>query len=134
MRERKRVQKFFHKPSLTRQEFKHECDLEKQVRRFAQTPDGAIALQNAQGFQENLQFGDVSDVPDYRTARDMVLSANDRFMQLPAQLRKKFDNDPAVFLDYCSNPENLDEMRKLGLAKPLPPVDSGETGGAQLPS
>lgn len=117
-RKRKRVQKFFSKPSLTRQEFKDECDLSLIVKRFCRTPDGQRALQDAMGFVEGLNFEDVTNVPDFRTARDLVIQANDRFMQLPAAVRKRFDNDPASFLDFATNPDNLGEMRAMGLANP----------------
>lgn len=113
-----RVQKFFNKPSLTRQEFKEECDLSLLLKRFARTPEGLAALQNAQGFVANARFEDVSNIPDYRTALDQVNLANESFMSLPAVVRRRFDNDPANFLDFVSNPANLDECRALGLAKP----------------
>jgi len=113
-----RVQKQFLKPSLTRQEFQSECDLGLIMKRFGKTADGRFALQNSRGFTEGLHFDDVSMVPDFRAARDIVMRSNDRFMQLPAALRKRFDNDPAMFVDFVTNPDNLDECRALGLAKP----------------
>ncbi len=76
-------------------------------------------------------FQDVSEMPDYRTSLDMINAANTMFMNLPAELRKKFDNDPAEFLDFTSDPENRDEMIELGmLPKPekaapeVPPVET----------
>lgn len=119
MSDRVRVQKFFTKPSLTRQEFKEECDLGLILKRFSRTPEGRSALANAQGFAEGCRFDDVSAVPDFRAARDAVIAANGKFMALPAIVRRRFDNDPALFLDFMSNPSNLDEARRLGLAKPL---------------
>lgn len=116
---RERVQVVFTLPSKTRQEFKDECDLNLTMKRFARTPEGAAALQNATGFAQGLRFEDVSAVPDFRTARDCVIAAESKFMALPAIIRKRFDNDAAAFLDFASNPDNLDEMRSMGLAKPL---------------
>lgn len=118
MVERKRVQVFFNEPSLTRQEFKDECDLGLTIKRFAKTPEGRSVLAKAQGFAEGARFDDVSAVPDFRAARDAVNAANASFMALPAVVRKRFDNDAAEFLDFATNPNNLDEMRKMGLAKP----------------
>lgn len=115
---RPRVQKHFTKPSLTRQEFKEQCDLERIIKRFAQTPDGMRALQNAQGFIEGLRFEDVTTIPDYRTALDAVNAADAKFMALPAVVRRQFENDPAQFLDFCKDPNNLDQLRVWGLAKP----------------
>lgn len=128
MKERKRVQKVFTKPSLTRQEFKENCDLSLILKKFGKTPEGRAALQNAQGYAENAQFYDVSVVPDYRAALDQINAANAKFMALPAILRRRFDNDAAQFLDFVLNEDNLEECRKLGLAKPAP-VSTPEGGG-----
>lgn len=118
MKERPRVQKFFTKPSMTKQAFKDECDLGLTIKRFARTDEGRRALSNASGYAENVRFDDVSAVPDFRHARDVVNAANASFMALPAIVRRRFDNDPAQFLDFVTNPANLDEMRVMGLAKP----------------
>lgn len=125
MVERIRYQKFFSKPSLTRQEFKDEADLGKTIKRFAKTPEGRRAIMNAQVAPG--RYEDVSSVPDYRTALEQVELANRRFMALPALVRKRFDNDAALFLDFCSDPRNLPELRKLGLANPevVKPVEGG---------
>ncbi len=67
-------------------------------------------------------FMDVSDVPDYRTSLDLITRADDMFMQLPADLRARFDNEPAIFLDWTSDPANRDEMVELGLLPRPDPV------------
>lgn len=113
-----RVQTHFEGPSLTRQEFKDECDLGMTIKRFAKTPDGMRALANAQGFAETAHFDDVTALGDFRHVNDVILAAKGKFMALPAIVRKRFSNDPAEFLDFVTNPENLDECRKMGLAKP----------------
>ncbi len=66
-------------------------------------------------------FVDVSEMPDYRTSLDWIRSADEMFMQLPATLRARFDNEPAEFLDWTSDPANRDEMVELGLL-PKPDV------------
>jgi len=117
-RGRPRVQKFFNKPSLTRQEFRDECDLGKVVKRFAKTPEGRLAIQQAQGAAGG-EYGDFANVPDFRTSRDIVLRAEKAFMRLPAKLRARFQHDTAGFLDFMQDPKNLEEIRALGLAKPV---------------
>lgn len=119
-----RVQKYFTKPSLTRQEFKQDCDLGSTLRRFGRTVDGRFALRNAQGFAEGLEFGDVSHITDFRSAQDAIAQGKAAFDRLPATLRRRFDNDPAYFLDFVTNPENLPECRALGLAKPEIPENN----------
>lgn len=115
---RPRVQVFFNEPSLTRQEFKEECDLGNILKRFQATPEGRAALTNASGFAETCQFGDVSAVPDFRAARDAIIQANASFMALPPKVRRRFDNDAASFLDFMQNPDNEAEARELGLLNP----------------
>ena len=61
-------------------------------------------------------YADVSESQDYQSALNLILKANEQFMSLEAELRAKFDNDPAKFMDYVHNPKNVDEMVKLGLA------------------
>lgn len=113
----KRVQYFCEGPSLTRQEFKDECDLGKIIARFTATAEGREQLALAKGYLGG-RFEDVSQVPDYRSAFDYVKRADEAFMRLPPNVRTRFDNDPAAFLDFVDNPANLDELVAMGLAEP----------------
>lgn len=113
----KRVIFHFDDPSLTRQEFKDECDLGKIVARFSSTPEGREALEAARGYVES-RFEDVSQVTDFRSALETVEAANAAFMRLPAQVRTRFDNDPAAFLDFVDQPGNEAELVSLGLLSP----------------
>jgi len=100
-------------PSLAQQNFKDESDINYIVRQFGLTgelPGQAISP----------QYGDFTGVLDYHSAVNAVLAAQDEFMDLPAQMRARFDNDPAKLIDFLGNQENRDEAIKLGLiAKPI---------------
>ena len=50
--------------------------------------------------------------------QDIFIRGEKAFMAMPADVRARFNNDPISFMDFCSKAENLDEMRKLGLAVP----------------
>lgn len=63
-------------------------------------------------------YGDFDTVMTYQDAQNAIIAANKSFMAMSADVRKRFDNDPAKFVEFCSDSKNLDEMRKLGLAKP----------------
>jgi len=67
------------------------------------------------------QYGDFSGVPDYKTGLEMVMAAEEMFMSLPAKIRDRFGNDPAKFIDFATNEDNIDELRSMGLA-PQPPA------------
>lgn len=67
-------------------------------------------------------FADVADAPDYRTALDLIRNAEELFMDIPATVRARFENDPAVFLDFTSDPDNRAEMVEMGLLEAPEPV------------
>lgn len=96
--------------SMTKQSFKDETNINRIMSKYQAT--GIVTHLN----QKNPMYGDFSDVPDYQTALNLVLSANESFMQLPAKIRAKFSNDPAEFLDFVGNPDNAEELYTLGLA------------------
>lgn len=77
--------------------------------------------------KENPQYGDFANVPDYQESLNIVLKANEQFMNLDAQIRAKFDNDPSNFLAFANDEKNLPEMVKLGLAvkKDIPAPSEG---------
>lgn len=122
----KRVQKMFSLPSRTKQEFKNECDINLIMKRFKKIA-GADFLSRYQGIVGG-QFGDFTQVTDYRTALDQVDRARSVFMALPAKVRARFENDPAKFLDFVHNPANEKEMVSLGLAveKPVEPPKAAQ--------
>lgn len=130
---RVRVQKMFTKPSRTKQEFKEECDVNMIVKRFKKLHgvDLMTHLNSASGGQ----FGDFSGVVDYQTALERVRRADQAFNALPSALRKRFENDPGQFLDFCMNPKNKEEMKALGLTKAgiTQPVKPAEAGVATPP-
>jgi len=66
------------------------------------------------------EYGDFSGVPDYKTGLERVQAAEEMFMSLPAKIRDRFNNDPAKFIDFATNPDNVGDMRDMGLAPPLP--------------
>lgn len=103
-------------PSLTRQEFAAECDI-----------NNIMAQYNTTGFLPNNlnsrdpQYLDVSNTPTrLQDALELVKEAQTAFMQLPAAIRREMDNDPVKFVAWAQDPANADTMRKYGLREPLP--------------
>ncbi len=113
-------------PSKTRQSEMDACDINKIVSRYRTT--GVLPANKNAGI-----YADVSEMGDYRTAVDQVRVADTLFMKLPAATRTKFNNDPATFLDFVSDEDNLDEMIEMGLVKKaapeVPPVPIEEPPG-----
>jgi len=106
--------------SLTVQSQAEEADINVLVRRFGIT--GQIPVLDKLPTYQNFE-----GVFDYRTALESVMEAERMFMEVPAEIRARFHNDPGAFVDFCSKADNLPELRKMGLAPELPPVvDAGE--------
>lgn len=103
-------------PTMTQISDQADTDINIIMKRYAKT--GQIPQLIEQG-----KYGDFSQVGDFRAATEAILEANTLFAQVPANIRKRFDNDPAQFLEFVNDPENMDELRKMGLAKPKPRTD-----------
>lgn len=100
--------------SRTQQQFKSECCIHNILSQASRT--GAFQHVN----KAIAQYGDFTEVNEYRENLHKIQTANDAFLDLPSAVRRRFDNDPGKFFEFASDPSNLDELRKLGLAKPKP--------------
>lgn len=100
-------------PSRTRQDQKDEADINVIAKNFGLygTLPTNVRVPS---------FGDFTGVGDYREAVEAIRAADASFMAMDARVRARFENDPQLFIEFCSNEANLDEMRTLGLAVPLP--------------
>lgn len=111
-------------PSLAQQHFAEECDINTIVERFHLT--GEVPQ-----LQQLPSFDDYEGVFDFQTAMNTIRSSQETFMSLPAKLRARFHNDPQEFLEFCSDQDNHDEARKLGLLKPATIEPTGNPAGPQ---
>lgn len=101
-------------PSMTKQEFTAEVDINNIVKRFINSGGDPTSLPFT---DRKAMYGDFTMLPDsYQSALNYVLDTKAEFMKLPADQRAKFDNNPQVFLDYVSDPKNLDALVEMGLA------------------
>ena len=106
-------------PSLTQQHFKDETDINNILRQFNVTgmlPEAPLSP----------RYGDFTGIVDYHSALNAVIAAEDDFMTLPAQLRARFENDPAQLIDFLDDENNRSEAVKLGLLE-LPKAESTVT-------
>ncbi|HAN48978.1 MAG TPA: hypothetical protein DCQ20_08915 [Nitrospira sp.] len=100
---------------VTQQSFAEECDINTIVRRFGLT--GELP----QGYQAPVS-GDFTGISDFQTAMQAVRSAEERFMELPASLRSRFNHDPGSLMSFLDDESNRPEAVKLGLLSPPPEV------------
>lgn len=106
-----------YQPSMTKQSHLAECDINNIVRDFTQ--HGMVTHINEKAAQG--AFLDLPDAIDYQASLEIARAGQAAFDQLPAQVRKRFDNDPAAFLDFLHDPVNRDEAIELGLVERPPP-------------
>lgn len=99
-------------PSMTKQSFAEECDINTIVRRFGLTGELPSGVRMP-------TYADFSNVVDFHTAMNAIAQAGEAFDAMPAEVRARFDNDPAKFVDFCSDEGNRAEALKLGLLAPL---------------
>lgn len=96
-------------PTLAKQSFKEECDINTIVERFGITGQ----------LPQNVRmptYGDFEQVYDFHTAMNAIRAAEESFMAMPAKIRARFQNDPQQFVEFCSDENNREEAAKLGLA------------------
>jgi len=99
-------------PSLTDQSQADDADINTIMRRYEKTgtlPD----------YGQSPMYGDFADMPDFMEAQEILRRGTEAFAALPSRVRAEFENDPAQFVAYASDPGNVDQMRLWGLAKPL---------------
>lgn len=103
--------------SMADQSFREECDINTLVKRFGITGNmnGAVLPPPIE------EFGEIFD---FQSAMNLINAADRAFMSLDADVRARFNNDPARYVSFCSerdddgNLRNIEEMRRLGLALP----------------
>lgn len=107
------------KDEPAKQEFKDECDINHIIARYVK--DGVIDHVN----RVEAVYGDFTSVGDYHGDLNRLIEAQEAFDGLPAQIRKRFANDPAELLSFLMDENNRTEAEKLGLVKPRPVKDDG---------
>lgn len=95
---------------ITEQAHKHECDMNYILRNYQKTG----LIRHAKKYEGT--YDDVS-VQDFQEAMFLVNQAQQSFMDLPSNVRARFENNPAKFLEFTQNPANRDEMAAMGILK-----------------
>lgn len=112
----------FNEPSMTQQQFKDEADINRIVNMFLKT--GVLPETNLRGV-----FGDYINAPDsYHEALNYVIEADQAFMDLPAELRAQFNNDPAVLLTYLQNEDTKEKpVKQVNERQQELPIEDGHS-------
>ncbi len=104
-----RVQVDFKGKGLTKQSMRDECNINLIVARYVRTGcvDHLATYGSSYGFATSVSFHE---------AMNVITKADQMFLDLPAEVRRRFNGEPGEFLDFVQNPENQEEMIKMGLA------------------
>lgn len=98
--------------SRTKQSFLPETEINTIVAKYQAT--GLVDHINTHGEKYSL----MPSPGDFTEAMNLVMESKTMFNELPSNLRSRFGNDPAQFLDFVGNEENRDEMISMGLVRP----------------
>lgn len=110
-------------PSLTRQEFADDCDINRILAQFQKT--GAMSHFAKYG----PMYGDFSAL-DYQSAQNLIIRARQMFDDLPSAIRNLVAT-PAGFLDWVQDPKNAQTLVEMGLARsPSSPNPSDSVPGS----
>lgn len=93
----------------TQQNTKDQCDINHIMKKFKS--GGTLPL-----IQKDPIYGDFSEAVDYKESLQIILTAEDQFDGLPSDIRNKFKNDPAKFLEFVNDTKNHKELIDMGLA------------------
>lgn len=120
-----KVRTYNHEPSKTQQHFKDEHDINNIMKKYLKQGISYNQLPNPSGI-----YGDFSNVKDYQNSLQTIIDADQAFLTIPSNIRKKFDNDPQKLFEFLNDKKNYEEAVKLGLIEkpvekipdPVPPV------------
>lgn len=111
--------------SLTKQEFKDECDLNIMMDKWARTGGIPDELLNRPSV-----YGNFPTQNSYQEHANRVAEAKSDFEYLPSSTREFFANDVGNLIDFLSDETNLEEAVELGLVQkpeeinvPTPPTE-----------
>ena len=124
-------------PSCTLQEFKDEADINNLVARYKQTGAfyDALAARNQGALPRVPLFEDVSEIPDFAAAQEIINQGKDAFAALPPSIKSAFSNSPDLFLAFMTeNAKNPEALRKVGLLAAQQTVSAEGVQGSLTPA
>lgn len=104
---------------VTEQAHKNACDVNLILKRYKQTGQLPPTKQG--------QYVDVSRIGDFQHSMNIVAQGKNAFEKLPAEVRKKFKNDPVAYVEamhkesYAIGQEKIRKMEENEKNKSVPP-------------
>lgn len=95
----------------TEQHHKDSTMIDTVLRKYDKT--GLITHVN----RATAQYGDFTTINEYQESLNLVMQAEDSFLELPSDIRKQFGNDAGAFFEFATNPDNANKLVEMGLAE-----------------
>lgn len=92
----------------TKQSMATDCDINNIMKKFQKTGTLDHVAKHGGTYE-------YATALTYQEAIHVKRDAEEMFNDLPSSLRTKFKGNPAIFLDFVQNDDNLEEMGELGL-------------------
>ncbi len=89
-----------------KQSFKNSCDINKLLEKGAK--QGGLSHLERHG----ARYGDFASI-DWENLPLQLAEGQQVFNELPAELKREFDQNPADFYNYVTDPENEDRLQEL---------------------
>lgn len=105
----KRVYTVNEEPTRTQQQFKDKVNINSIMAKYKKT--GLIDHIRSQPGT----YTDLTQLPDYQTAMNTVIHAQETFSTLPSAVRARFGHDPQSLISFLADPKNDSEAVSLGL-------------------
>lgn len=113
---RNRVSLKLNKVQKTDQSYKNACDINVIIANATKT--GVLPFQT----NKVAQYIDNTEIPSLLDAQNLIRTANESFMALPAKIRKMMNNDPTKLVEFVNDPDHKEILLKHGILEKVEQV------------
>lgn len=97
----------------TQQQFRKACNITEILKRHKKT--GLVPSNDKLPLNVAGEIFDATTVDSYQDALLKINEANQAFWSVPANIRKQFDNNPILLMEFVQNPDNREKAIEIGL-------------------
>lgn len=100
---------FADSPSMTEQSHAKSCDIHHIMKRYERNK----TIEHVNMHQGT--YMDYIGAPDFQEKEMMIAEAKSMFETVPSKIREEFSNDPAQFIQFMQNKDNIEAIEEYGL-------------------
>lgn len=114
--------------SMTQQQFKQECDINYILSRYTEYG----YCEHVMGVEPKYMDCSSLTAKTFQEHLDFALDFEEHFDSLPQEIRDRFEDDPALMMEFLSDEANYDEAVKLGILTSDGSANGTAQGDVQL--